>query len=172
MGLNIIKQRMPAWREISYVFGGVVFIVYSWSIQGFLYQIPSLILYHQILDILAVLFYLMAFALLESLVVTVVLMLAAFILPGKLFRQGFAFKGFLTAFVFGMAMIVLQNYLYSLNYFTPSMNVIYVGLGITVLSLIALILLFQNVPGLLKILLAVEERLQIFIYVFSTVHLR
>jgi hypothetical protein len=118
------------------------------------------------MDILAILFYLMAFALLESLVVIVVLMLAAFILPGKWFRQGFAFKGFLTAFVAGIAMIVLQNYLYSLNYFTPPMNVIYLGLGITVLILITLILLFQNVPGLLKILLAVEERLQIFIYIY------
>lgn len=164
--MEIFRNRIPLWQETMYVFGGVVFIVYSWAIQGFLYQLSSLILYHQILDIISVLFYLMAFALLESLLVMGGLVLIGFILPRKWFSEGFAYKGFLTTLVAGIAMIELQSYLYSLNYYMPPMNVIYLGLGIALLTLIALILLFQKVPRLRKILLALEERLQIFIYLY------
>jgi hypothetical protein len=164
--LSGLKNRIPYWQDTIYVFSGVIFIIYSWSVRGFLYQLPSLILYHRILDIISVLFYLMAFALLESLVVMSGLILLGFILPRKWFVEGFAYKGFLTAFVAGISMISLQGYLYSLNYETPSMNIVYLGLFVTLVALVGLILLFQKLSKLQKILLIVEEQLQIFIYLY------
>lgn len=161
-----LRSHIPHWQDTVYVFGGVIFIIYSWSVRGFLYQLPSLILYHQMLDIISILFYLMAFALLESLLVMGGLILLGFILPRKWFVEGFAYKGFLTILVTGISMIVLQNYLYSLNYEIPSINIVYLGLAVTFIALIMLILLFQKVSNLQKILLIVEERLQIFIYLY------
>jgi len=91
----VFRERFPQQREITYVFGGVVFIVYGWAVRGFLHQFPSLLLYHDVGEILAVLSYLMAFALLESLLITSGLILTGAVLPRKWFREGFACKGFL-----------------------------------------------------------------------------
>ena len=152
--------------EILYVFGGVVFVIYSWSIRGFLYQFSSLRLYHTLGEIFGVFSYLMAFALVESLVMMVGLIAIGFILPRKWFREGFAYKGFITTLVAGIAMIRLHYYLFSLNYAMPPMNVIYLGTGIVIVLLISLLWFFHNTPQLQKFLLALQERLQIFIYFY------
>jgi hypothetical protein len=164
--LLILRNRLPTRQEVVYVFGAVVFAVYSWSIRGFLFQLSSLILYYNSWQIIAVLFYLMAFALLESMAFTGSLALMGFFLPQKWFRVGFAYKGFLATLVIGLAMIKLQSYLYILNYELPDIGVLGWGLGITLSILVALFLLVQKVPPLQKILLDVEERLQIFIYFY------
>ena len=164
--MTIFKERIPHQKEILYVYGGVVFGIYSWAIRGFLYQLSSLRLYHTLGEILATFAYLMAFALIESLIIMSALLMVGFILPQKWFREGFAYKGFITTLVAGIAMIILHYYLFSLNYEIPSMKVIYLGLGITIILLIALLWVTQNRPQLQKFLLAMQERLQIFIYFY------
>ncbi len=63
-------------------------------------------------------------------------------------------------------MIVLNAYLYSLHYAMPPMEVIYLGLGLAIIILVSVILLFQSSPALQRILLAIEERFQIFTYIY------
>lgn len=161
-----IRERLPHRVEILYVFGGVIFVIYSWSIRGFLYQLSSLRLYHTLGEIFGVFAYLMAFALLESLVLMAGLIAIGFILPAKWFREGFAYKGFITTLVAGIAMIQLHDYLFSLNYAMPPMNVIYLGTAITIFGLISLIWIFQSFPQLQRFLLALQERLHIFTYLY------
>jgi hypothetical protein len=160
------RERLPQRVEILYVFGGVVFLIYSWSIRGFLYQLSSLRLYHTLGEIFGVFAYLMAFALLESLVLMGGLIAIGFILPAKWFREGFTYKGFITTLVAGIAMIKLHYYLFSLDYAMPPMNVIYLGTAIALGILIALIWIFQNFPQLQRFLLALQERLQVFVYLY------
>jgi len=164
--LTTLRERIPHQKEILYVYGGVVFGIYSWAIRGFLYQLPSLRLYHTLGEILAIFAYLMAFALIESLILMSGLLTVGCILPRKWFRDGFAYKGFITTLVAGIAIIILQSYLSLLNYAMPPANVIYLGLGITTVLLITLIWVLQNMPRLQTFLLALQERLQIFIYFY------
>lgn len=164
--MSIFRERLPQRWEILYVYGGVVFVIYSWAIRGFLYQLSSLRLYHNLGEIFGVFSYLMAFALLESLVIMSGLIVVGFILPGKWFREGFAYKGFLTTLVAGIVMIKLHFYLFSLNYTIPPGNVIYLGTGIAIVVLISLLLVFQNFPQLQRFLLAFQERLQVFLYIY------
>ena len=164
--MTTFRDRLPQRWEILYVFGGVIFVIYSWSIRGFLYQLSSLRLYHPLVEIFGVFSYLMAFALLESLIIITGLVLIGFILPGKWFKEGFAYKGFITTLVTGIALIKLHFYLFSLNYAMPPMNVIYLGTAITIFGLISLIWIFQSFPQLQRFLLALQERLQIFTYLY------
>lgn len=164
--MHALKERLPHRREILYVFGGVVFLIYSWAIRGFLYQLSSLRLYYTLGDIFGVFSYLMAFALAESLVIMIGLILIGSILPGKWFRRGFAYKGFIAILVVGIAMIYLDRYLFSLDHAMPPIKMIYLYLGITITLIVSLILLVQNFHQLQKLLLAVEERFQIFIYIY------
>lgn len=164
--VTTFRDRLPQRREILYVFGGVIFVIYSWAIRGFLYQLSSLRLYHTLGEIFGVFSYLMAFALIESIIIMSTLIVVGIILPGKWFREGFAWKAFITTLVAGIAMILLNNYLFSLNNTMPAMNVIYLSAGITFVLLISLIWIFQNNPQLQKFFLAVQERMQIFIYFY------
>jgi len=164
--MDTLKERIPQRSEILYVFGDVVFFVYSWAMRGFLYQLSSLLLYHTVGEILAVFSYLMAFALLESLIVMSGLLLVGFLLPTKWFRQGFAYKGFSATLVTGIAMILLNDYLFSLDHAMPPMKVIYFGAGIMVVFIATLNWIFKNVPRLQNYLLVVQDRMQIFIYFY------
>lgn len=164
--MAILKDRLPQQREILYVFGGVVFLVYSWAVRGFLYQVASLRLYHTLGEIFAVFSYLMAFALIESLLIMSGLIMMGFVLPGSWFKEGFAYKGFITILVTGIAMVQLNRYLFSLNYEIPPLGVIYLGSGITLVLLLSLIWVFHRVSKLQKVLVTLQERLQIFIYLY------
>lgn len=162
-------DRFPHRQDIAYVFSGVVFIVYAWAIRGFFFQFSSLRLYHNLGDILAVFCYLMAFALLESLLIFGILLLIGFLLPQRWFKEGFAVKGFLAILVASSLMIKLQSYLYSQqtnDYQMPSSTTISGGAVVGFFLLLLLILLVQKVTWVRNLLLAFEERLQVFLYVF------
>ncbi len=118
---------------------------------------------------MAVFSYLMAFALVESLILIGGLVLLGFILPRSWFREGFAYKGFLTLVVTGIAMIRLHYYLYAFDQAIPPVNGIYLGTGITIVLLIFLLWVFHKIPRLQKLLLALQERLQIFIFIYVPV---
>jgi hypothetical protein len=105
-----LLERIPPRSEILTVFGFAVFAICSWSVRSFLFRLPSFLLYFDLLDLLAIFGYMMAFALLESLAVTALLILIGALLPGGWFRNGFAYKGFLAILVAGIAAIALQNY--------------------------------------------------------------
>jgi hypothetical protein len=148
------------------VFGVTVFVVYSWSIRGFLYALPSFLLHFSLGGIFSILSYMMAFALIESLLVTSGLVITGFILPSKWLKEGFAFKGFLIVAVATVAMIELQGFLS--NSFPSANHLLRSGI-IYVFVLIGLFLLFQNIRWLQSALLFVEEQISVFIFLYVPV---
>jgi len=113
---------------------------------------------------MAVIFaYIMAFALLESLVVTAGLALTAAILPSKWLRDGFAYKGFIFVIVGSIAAYVLQK---NLRYEFPSTQMLMLNLVIP-LALIALFIAVSHVwVPLQKVLLDVQDRISIMLYIY------
>ena len=164
--LTRIDVHFPKWQEVLYVFGVVVFLVYSWAVRGFFYQLSSLRLYHTIGEILAVFSYVMAFALLESILVISGLVFLGIVLPQKWLRDGFAYKGFVVALVMGVAMIGLHYYMFSLRYAMPPLGILFSGFGAAIILLVVLILISQNNARLQSFLLSMAERVQIFLYLY------
>jgi hypothetical protein len=181
--VGIFVKRLPQRQDILYVFGGVVFIVYSWALRGFLYQLSSFIVFHPLGEIAGILAYMMALALLESVLVMVGLVSLAFILPRKWFLDGFVYKAFLAALVAGIASLGVQQFLTekkaAIEFLSAGVELaqtrqareylnqlLYAGAGIAVTILTALILFFEHMPRLQKILLNVIERLQVFLYLY------
>jgi hypothetical protein len=161
--LAIFRKRLPTWGEISVVFGVVVFFVHSWSVRGFLFQVPSFLLHYRLGQILAVFAYMMAFALLESLAITGLLVLASLVLPVKWFRQGFEYKGFLAVLVAAIASVLYQSYLK--NDMLPK-TFYYQWGALTLLVWVLLVFLFHYLPRLQKISLGLEERLSVMAYLY------
>jgi hypothetical protein len=156
---------MPSLSEIASIFGVVVFIVHTWSIRGFLYKLPSFLYYFTLGDVLSVLAYMMAFALLESAMVTLGLVILSLVLPVKWFKQGFVYKCFALLVVGVTASIWLQLFLKG-GLADADYDVIFMGGRISILAGIGLVLLFHYVKPLQKFAETFAERLSVFSYLY------
>lgn len=159
----MIQKRLPIQRDIKIAFGFLVFVVFSWSIRGFLYKSASFLLYYDLGDVFGVFFYMMGFALLESVFVIGALLLVALILPQKWFREGFSYRASLTVLVVGVAMIFLQD---SITFKLPRETDLLLGFVISLGTLLGLNILFSKVERLRNILGATLERFVIFPYIY------
>ena len=166
MILNFFRRRLPDRREIYTVLGVVVFVVHSWSVRGFFHEVPSFLLYFKIGQILAIFSYMMAFALLESLLVTFGLSLLSLILPGKWFKTGFIYKSFITVVVGAIAMLWLENTIMSLNNTFPPMELLLKALGLTLGVWVLLLLAFHYTRPLQKAILFVSDRVSVLAYLY------
>jgi hypothetical protein len=166
--LQILKNRFPRRSEIVAVLGASVFACHSWSMWNFLHELPSFLLYFRLAEISVVFAYMMAFAFLESLLVTSGLALAAVILPSKWLRIGFAYKGFVFVVVGSIAAFILQK---NLRYEFPSKQLLVLNL-VFPLILIALCIAAAHVMGpLRKVLLDIQDRISIMLYVYVPIGL-
>jgi hypothetical protein len=166
------RSRLPARRDIVGVFGVVLFAVFGWSIRGFLYKIPAFALYFGIGSNLAILSYMFAFALFESVLVSGCLVLVASILPGHLLKQGFSYKGFIVVLVATVAMILFEGY-YKVDFFKDIMNgddssipPFVIGSIVTMVVLAGLLWLARWQPRVQKALQVMVDQLSIFTYIY------
>ena len=166
MALTFFRKRLPERNEIYAVLGVVVFVVHSWSMRGFLHEVPSFILYFKIGQILAVFSYMMGFALLESLILTFGLGLLALLLPSGWFKNGFIYKSFITVVLGGVAMLWLENTIMSWNNKFPPVELLLTFAGITLGVWVALLLLFHYVKPLHKPLLFIADRIGVMAYLY------
>lgn len=169
---KLLKKRLPVRTEVLSVFNVVLFVVFGWSIRGFLFELPSFLLDFQIGDIASILFYMLAFALLESLCVTAGLVLGSMVFPSHWFKLGFGYKSFLIIFVATIGLIFFQGY-YKYGYFDilvkndylPLMPLL-IGLIIGLIALIGLLWFFNNKPRPKYYLLNFIEQFSVFGYIY------
>ena len=138
-------------------------MIYTWALRGFLYQLSSLLLYHNLGDILAILAYILALALLETVAAMTVLIGLAAILPPGWLREGFGYKSFIWLLAAGMAAVALERYL------TEKMTgLIWPAAGAAMIAgaLISSILVLGRSPGLRARMNDLMERLSIFNWLY------
>ena len=167
-----VSSRAPASREILGVFGVVSFAVFSWAVRGFLFKIPAFTLYFGLSSDLAILCYMFAFALIESLLITGLLIALATLLPARILRDGFAYKGFLVVLVTTLTMILFElNYkiedfkdILTGNY--ASIPPFVIGLVVSILALVGLLRLSQSSRRLQGIASFLTEQVSLFAYIY------
>jgi hypothetical protein len=108
--LAIFKTRLPSKGAVFSTLVACVFLVQVWSIVAVLRAVPAWILYMNIGELIGTFAYTQAFALIESLLVLAGLLLLAFILPGKLFRDRFVAQGSLAVFLTAIWAIISHVY--------------------------------------------------------------
>jgi hypothetical protein len=170
--IEAIHRRLPARHESLQVFGVVLFAVFGWSIRGFLYKIPSFTLYFDLTANLTILAYMLAFALLESALVMLFLLLLSVIFPARAFQHGFAYKAFIIILVATTASITFESW-YKIAFFKDMMagmsymvTPFLIGIAVSILLLIALLWVFHAWPRLQKVVSVLMEQLSIFTYIY------
>ncbi len=162
------KKFFPARHEILLVLGAALFVIHSWSLNTFIYKVPSFLLYMNLGQIGTVFAYMMAFAFLESLLVTSGLVVTSALLPRSWYRDGFHYKGFLTLLVGTISAIFLQD---SLNNQYPGATSLLIWVSLTLLSLIALLLLVHFVESLRKFIIFIAEQVSVMLYLYLPIGL-
>ncbi len=150
----------------------VAFAVFSWTVRGFLFKIPAFTLYFGLSSDLAILSYMFAFALLESLLITSLLLILATLLPAKFLRDGFAYKGFVIVLVATIAMILFElNYkvedfkdILAGNY--SSVPPFVIGLIVAAFALYGLLRLSRFSRRLQGIATFLTDQLSLFTYIY------
>lgn len=158
-----LKKRFPSLTDIYAVFSVAVFLIYSWSLWGFFYRVPSFMLLLPFGEIMAVLAYMLAVALIESVVVTIGLAVLGFVLPRALLREGFSYKGFLVLLVSAVAVILLQT--------VVRISLIQIGdfyrtMAWSLAALLILIFWAQKSASLRRRIMLVVDQLEVFTYLY------
>jgi hypothetical protein len=161
--MNALLRRLPERQEILYAGGGIFFIIYSWALRGFFYQLSSFILFHSVGDILAIFAYMMALALLEALTFLLLLVGLSFTLPPRWLQKGFGGKAFLILLVTGVAAVALESYLTKK---LTGLGPLYFGLILALTISVALVFLYERTPPLRRLLSGLLERMQVFTYLY------
>jgi hypothetical protein len=170
---KIITGRAPARADLFAVSNIVIFAVFGWSVRGFLFKMPAFALYFGLWDNLLILFYQLAFALLESLIIMAALTVVAMLLSSRLLRDGFAYKGFITILVASVALIMYQGYYEQIEFYDRLRHNDYTffgpilyGLATALAILFFLLWIFQRWPRLQKLALMLIDQFEIFTYLY------
>jgi len=166
MVLRFIRKRLPERSDFLAVLGVVVFVVFGWSVRGFLHEVPSFINYFRVGQILAIFAYMMGFALLESLLATFGLGLLSVLLPTAWFRNGFVYKGFVTIVVGGIAMLWLENTVMSWSNRFPPLDLLLTFVGITLGAWMILLVMSHYLKPLQKALIYIADRIGVMVYLY------
>ena len=161
--MNLIRNRLPRRQEIIAVFGVVVFVCHSWTLLGFFNKLSSFLLYFTPSEIFSIFSYMMSVALLESIAVTILLVLLSILLPSSWFRDGFAYKGFVIVVIATAASILFQKFLPDEF---PSTLMLAVFTIVPLALIATLILVNRSFPRLQNIFLDIQDRFSIMLYIF------
>ena len=163
MTLDFISKRLPQRNDIIAVFGVSVFVCFSWTLFRFFNLLSSFLLSFTPGDIGNIFAFMMAFALLESLVVTALLTVLSGILPSGWLREGFALKGFVILIILTITSILFQKIL---NEDFPSALSLIGFVLVPLILIVALISLMNSKPRLKNILNNIQDRILIMLYIY------
>jgi hypothetical protein len=161
--LTLIRNRLPSRQGIIAVLGVVVFVCHSWTMLGFLNKLSSFLLYFNVSEIFSIFAYMMSVALLESIAVTILLVLLSILLPSNWLREGFAYKGFVIVTIVTAASILFQKFLPA-EY--PSTLFLAVSTIVPLVLIVVLIGVSHALPRLRNLLLDVQDRISIMLFIY------
>jgi hypothetical protein len=137
-------------------------------VLGFLNRLSAFLFYFRIGEIVEVFAFLMAFALLESLLVTGVVTLLSAILPANWFRDGFAYKGFIFLAIATIAAIIFQR---NLKGILPPPQILALYWLIPLVVTVVIIGAVQMRPRVQNLLLSVADRISIMLFLYIPIGL-
>jgi hypothetical protein len=157
--LATFRQRLPQKRDMVLAFAFCVFLVFSWSILVFFRKVPYWLLFLDTLDLISSLAYALSFALLESVAILSIWILAGIVLPARFLRERFVALGGGTILVSGIWVIADHTNIIGFLE-SPLWPLLCLG------SLVATYLLIYHSHHLQNILTSLAERLTVLLYLY------
>jgi len=108
--LATFKSRFPSRADTWLTFSSILFLVNVWTIVTVLWTVPSMILSRTIWEMIGIISYSLAFALFESILFLIGLIVLAVLLPKKFLRNNFIAMGSLAALLATLGMVFAHIY--------------------------------------------------------------
>ncbi len=163
-----LKRRFPARNELLSLFGLVVFIVHSWSLTEFLFNLPSFLLKFRIGNVIAILSYHLTFALFESAIVCTLLLGVSVIFPSKWFTNGFVYKSFVIILIVSISAIITQKSFNDgvliIDPSMPNLYILYIGALLVLLS--GLLALVQRYSIMQRMITKLVDQISIMLFLY------
>jgi hypothetical protein len=162
------KRRIPSRQEIFPVLSVFIFFAFSWSLYRTFWYVPSWLEYLNIWKVLIIAAYVAAFALIESLFMTGLLLLFSLFFPQRFFKDRFVFQGASLAGLISLAAFLLQrkiNLVYRLELWQLGLFPVLLFLGLVIAAML-LNLIFIRIPALARFVGGLAERLTVFAYFY------
>lgn len=167
-----LSSRLPSTQQIWPVFSTIVFIIFTWMLYNFFFQIPSWLFYMKAAEILILLAYVMSYSLIESLLVLAFVLLLCMIFPASYFKNQFDALGSIQVFIISAIFYILRQRMGTfsklevenqINVLVATLLSILVGL---VLSVIIVSKIFERFPVLSRWTSSLANRMIIFSYIY------
>jgi hypothetical protein len=160
--LAIFSKRIVSTREAYIVFAVCAFAVYNWSIFWFLKQLPGWLYYLEIWDILGIFAYSQGFALIESSIVLISLVLGAAIMP-RLIREQFVSYGTVFVMLTAALLMLMQ---YNNNLATVSRLSLASWILVYFVALAVIVILLYRYRDLSRHVENFADRLTVLVYIY------
>lgn len=160
--IAILKGRLPASNEMLLVLSTAAFLVFTWSVRALFFNVPAFLLSYTVGEILIIAAYMLAFALLETLLMTLLLIVVAALLPARWFKEGFSYKASFLLIAFGVISIHLQFVMTN----QPKVDFLLLALARALALWLILVLLTHFVSSIRKVVMDILDRLTIFSYLY------
>jgi len=165
-----LTARLPTMQQIWPVFSIVLFITNSWLLYRFFYQIPSWLYYLRFTNIIILLAYTLAFALIESIIVIGFVILICMFFPSRIFKAKFVTQGSVQVFIISLLTYVLRQSVEDLATMDEwSIAAICLAVILLLVVMAAIIfLIYKRFPVLEKWISLIADRLTIFGNLYAT----
>jgi hypothetical protein len=163
-----IEQKLPSRQEVLPVFSVIVFIVFTWSLYRMFFQVPSLLFYMRVWDVLIISAYVLAFALFESMVVLGLLVIFSLVIPTKYFKEKFVAQSSTVVLMITLGAVALQrkmNIMYRLDGWELILYP-FVILAAIIFVIFAASYIYDRFKILPRIINTVAERMIVFVLLY------
>ena len=163
-----LKAKLPSRQEALVVFSVIVFIVFSWTLYRVFWWVPSWLEYLSIWNILIIVAYVLAFSLFESLAVMGLIVILSLLFPKQTFKDQFIVQGSAISAALGLIAFLVQrkvSLIYRLELWQTLAYPTLILIGVVILVPI-LWFTFKRFNLLTRLVLAVAERMTIFVFLY------
>jgi hypothetical protein len=162
--MKFVSSRLPSLPDLFRVFSLTIFLVYTWSVVTFFWNLPRFLLFLSMGEIAAVAAYSLTLALADSALIAALTALLACLLPPGWMRDRFVPAG--GAFASGLFFVSIASQSLSANLWLLD-DVRLLLLGAATLALLGLLVYAAaRFPLLAAGLTALAQRTEIFFYIY------
>lgn len=137
---KMLEHRLPDRQSVLQLFYACILVVEAWALFNLLREIPALRYRETGWDMIGIIAIVQLMALVESVIVTMVLICAAALLPARLFRQHFLAQATLILVVSAVWAIAIHTSQQAMTTWTKGQFGLWGGLYLLALAVIPLLL--------------------------------
>lgn len=166
--MQLIKARLPTSDQALPVLSVILFFSFTWTLYVMFWTIPSWLGDMPVSQMLVLAAYVLSFALLESVLIMAGLLLLAFVLPARFFKDKFTSVGSILVLLLGLGAYYAQPRLDELravrNLFLFEIPILFLVIILALVVVLSLVL--GRLSKMEKLVTAFAEKMTVFSYIY------